>query len=511
MAVTRKNISFAQQIAIDRRNDPYAYGGNWNPFDRGQGDDCSGTVVDELDAALNGTTMAWSRHGLSTEDWRPPSMGGAADHTNGPFGTIMVDSPEQFPADAAVLIALHHGPGGGENSHMWCQVDKLKIETNGDDGTVLNDGVHFTDDVLDVHTVDGANGQYGANNWWYLPGPIIEDGTPTPTGPSPTGAVLAPVGEAPDTLWADVSEFQVPVDDSYAQATYTDQDQQWPYRWISIRSNDGDHIDDHFTENYQWCVTACQNGWLDGFFVYFYWRPGSADVDTHMQLVQDQGGPHPKMVSMMDVESGGNPGGDQSSELNDEYTRLTTWLGDERRVVGYANINDEKTMWQTKPIPNTPFIIAAYGANPNDATVYKFAHQYTDGQGYGGGLPEGAPPFGNCDMNSADGLSPSQLASILGVGDNTAAPAPDPTPPAGPGPAYPGQPEWLQGMSDRQVLDLLAVQALGPEGKGWPQGGADTQAIADLEVKVAAGGPLSPVDIVSWMKHHVSTHKNPTP
>ena len=30
-------------------------------------------------------------------------------------------------------------------------------------------------------------------------------------------------------------------------------------------------------------------------------------------------------------------------------------------------------------------------------------------------MPEGAPPFGNCDVNSADGLSPEQFAQALGI------------------------------------------------------------------------------------------------
>lgn len=474
MAVSRKNLSFAQQIAIDRRGDDYDYGGNWDPFDRRTGTDCSGCVVDELDAAINGTGMAWTRHGLSTEDWRPPSMGGNADLNNGPFGTVMVDSPDQLPADAAVLLAFHHGPGGGANSHTWCQVGGLKVETNGDVGTVLNDGVHFRDDVLDVHAVDSP-GHYGANNWWYLPGPIIEDGTPIPTAPSGTDAPPpAPAGEAPDTLFADVSEFQVPVDDSYAQASYTDRGQQWPYRWISIRSNDGDHVDANFAANYAWCVKACGNGWLDGFIVYFYWRPGSSDVDTHMQLVNEAGGPHPKMVSMMDVESGGNPGGDASLELNAEYFRLGNWLGDQRRVIGYANVDDERTMWQTKPIPNTPFILAGYGSNPSESSVYKIAHQYTDGQGYGGGLPEGAPPFGNCDMNSADGLSPTQLAKILGVGDTVQpapVPSPDPSPAPAPDPAAPIDPE----------AEILAQTRGRWEMLGWQ---TDVEALAQIRDKV---------------------------
>lgn len=45
----------------------------------------------------------------------------------------------------------------------------------------------------------------------------------------------------------------------------------------------------------------------------------------------------------------------------------------------------------------------------------KVAHQYTDGNGHGGGLPDGAPPFGNCDMNSADGLDSNQFAVACGI------------------------------------------------------------------------------------------------
>lgn len=424
---TRKNLSFGQQVAIDRRGDDYVYGGNWDPFNQATGTDCSGCVVDMLDAALNGTSMAWTRHGLSTEDWRPPSMGGGANPNNGPFGTVMVNDPSQFPANAAVLIAFHHGPGGGENSHTWCQVDKLKVETNGDDGTVLNDGVHFLDTVLDVHTIDSGS-TYGANSWWYLPGPIVEDGTPIPTAPS--GTAPAAPGDAPDTLWADVSEFQAPVTADYWAATYPDQGGTYNYRWLSIRSNDGDHVDLNFSKNYQECVRACNAGEADGFFVYYFWHPGSDAVNNHMSLVKSLGGPHPRMVSMIDLETGnGNAGTDQSSTLDNDYFTLGGWLGDQRRVVGYANVSDEKTLWQTKPVANVPMILAAYGSNPSDSTVYKFAHQYTDGEGYGGGLPEGAPPFGDCDMNSADGLSPSQLANILGVGPSTPVPAPPDAPP----------------------------------------------------------------------------------
>ena len=57
---------------------------------------------------------------------------------------------------------------------------------------------------------------------------------------------------------------------------------------------------------------------------------------------------------------------------------------------------------------------ASYGSNPGYPG--KIAHQYTNGEGYGGGLPEGCPPFGKCCMDSADGLTPEQYAAACGIG-----------------------------------------------------------------------------------------------
>lgn len=481
MTATRKNISFAEQVVIDRHRDPYVYGGNWDPFDRQTGTDCSGAVTDILDAASNGTAMEWTRHGLSTESWRPPSMGGAANPANGPFGTVMVNSPDQLPADAAVWVAFHHGPGGGANSHTWCQIAPasggLKTETMGgnntlpDGGTVIWNGTDFTDDCLDVHTVDGVNGQYGANNWWYLPGPVVEDGTPVPHQPSGVGPPADP-GEAPDTLWADVSEFQTKLDQSYFAATYQDKGQgPFPFRVISIRTNDGDHMDANFAANYAAAKAAADAGQCEVIIVYYYWRPGTDAVNNHMAAVQANGGPHPKHVSMIDLESGGNPGGDKSGQVNSDYQTLSQWLGSEKRVIGYANLNDLRTMWQFHPAA-VPMILAGYGSNPNDPSVFKIGHQYTDGTGYGDGLPEGAPPFGNCDMNSADGFSPSQLATALGVSDAAAPiPVPDPTPVPPPGPAEPPTfDQWRASASDHDLLDWL-VQQVGPGEDGWASTG----------------------------------------
>ncbi|MFF0498523.1 hypothetical protein ACFYU5_19110 [Nocardia aobensis] len=207
-------------------------------------------------------------------------------------------------------------------------------------------------------------------------------------------------------FFADVSEFQCPVDDSY------------PYRIFSFRSNDGTYEDHNFEANYRWATAAADAGRLDAIICYFYWRANWSDtVATHIRKVESAGGPHPKMISMIDLESGGNPEGDQSDGVNHTYWALTDWLGTThdvgtRRVIGYANRDDFNNMWPTRP-DGLLMIGAGYGENPN--LPGQIAHQYTDGQGYGGGLPEGAPPFGNCDMNSADGLSSTDFAAKCGI------------------------------------------------------------------------------------------------
>ena len=108
-AVLRANVDFAKHILTDRVGNDYVYGGNWSPTNKSVGTDCSGLVVDICDAVRNGPTMKWSRHGMSTETWRPIEVG----QTGTIFNTVCVASPKDFPPDAVVKIAIHHGPGGG--------------------------------------------------------------------------------------------------------------------------------------------------------------------------------------------------------------------------------------------------------------------------------------------------------------------------------------------------------------------------------------------------------------
>ena len=123
--------------------------------------------------------------------------------------------------------------------------------------------------------------------------------------------------------------------------------------------------------------------------------------------------PHPKMAVMLDVESwGGQLSGDQSAGINAAYEAVGAFIGSTAKVIGYGNVSDLNTLWPNKP-PGIRLVIAAYGNNP--PYPGKVAHQYTDGSGYGGGLPEGAPPFGRCDMNSADGLTATEYAGACGI------------------------------------------------------------------------------------------------
>ncbi|MCV7100962.1 hypothetical protein H7I01_11270 [Mycobacterium palustre] len=276
-----------------------------------------------------------------------------------------------------------------------------------------------------------------------------------------------------DTLFADVSEFQCPVDDSY------------PYQVLSIRVSDGDYRDHNFAQNYAWMRQALDSGRLKMGIVYTYVRPQTwqPNADTVKSMIDENGGLHPRVALMLDVESGDNPGGDQSAAINALYWNLADYAGNPARIIGYGNTYDLNTMWPIKP-RGLRLIIAAYGANPDYPG--KIAHQYTDGQGYGGGLPEGCPPFGDCDMNSADGLSADDLAALCGIT------TPDP------GAETPTQTGVLMALTGDEQAELLAKvrdiwdQMRGPGGQGWPQLGQNAQ-----------GENLTPVDAIAAIKNDI--------
>uniref|UniRef100_A0AAU8GQ70 Lysin A n=1 Tax=Mycobacterium phage Pharb TaxID=3136626 RepID=A0AAU8GQ70_9VIRU len=370
---TRANVEAAKALVVARLGDRYAYGGMFSPTNLKQGTDCSGVWNDVLGMVVGRFQWGREAEGATTESYRYIPIGGV-----GPFGTIRVASPADIPADAIVKLAFHHEGNGGASSHMWGELDGMRIESASDPKGLCTQPTAW--EITNPY----------ANAWAYLPGPIVEDGSPV------TGL------EPPDTLYADVSEWQVPCSDAYTDAGY---------RVICIRSNDGTYRDKDWPTNYPWAKAAADDGRLSMFLVYFVWRPNwQAAVDT---LKSQVGEPHPRMAVMIDVESwGGQITGDQSDGINAAHAQIAEWLGDPRRVIGYGNTGDLNSLWPRKP-DGLRLVLAAYGSNPSYPG--KIAHQYTNGQGYGGGLPEGAPPFGNCDMNSADGLTATAFAAALGI------------------------------------------------------------------------------------------------
>ncbi|MBO0884389.1 MAG: hypothetical protein J2P17_29475 [Mycobacterium sp.] len=263
------------------------------------------------------------------------------------------------------------------------------------------------------------------------------------------------------TLFADVSQFQPPVDDSY------------PYPVLSIRVCDGTYVDPNFAQNYAWMRAALDSGKLMFGIVYTYVRPATwqSNADTLTATIDANGGLHPRVALMLDVESGdGNGSADQSYAINSLYNALAEY-GGAVGIIGYGNTGDLDAMWPNKP-PGIRLIIAAYGSDPDYPG--KIAHQYTDGTGYGAasGLPDGAPPFGACDMNSADGLTPQQFAAACGITTG-----------------------GLMALTDDEQTELLSKtrdiwdQLRGPAGAGWPQLGQD-----------AAGNNLTPVDALAAVK-----------
>jgi hypothetical protein len=197
-----------------------------------------------------------------------------------------------------------------------------------------------------------------------------------------------------DTRWADVSEHQPPVDDSY------------PHPVLAFRSNDGTYHDKVCGQNLAWAKAAADSGRLACFLVYLVYYPNWQDGVAALQA--QVGTPHPGMVVMIDVESwGGTITGDQSAGINSQRDAIAAWLGDSRRVIAYGNKGDLRSLYPNRPA-DLELVVASYGSPPDVGFPGFVAQQYTD--------QEQCSPFGPCDMNVAPGLSPTDLAARLGVG-----------------------------------------------------------------------------------------------
>lgn len=259
-----------------------------------------------------------------------------------------------------------------------------------------------------------------------------------------------------DTLFADVSEWQVPVDDLY------------PYQVLSIRSNDGTYRDKHFATNYQWACDALNAGKLKALIVYCVYR--SNWEQTLATARATVGTPHPRMAMMIDVESwSGQITGDQSGGINGLYWGLADWLGNAARVIGYGNTGDLNSLWPHKP-PGIRLVVAAYGSNSDYPG--KIAHQFADNYN--------TPPFGPCDINSADGLDADAFCTAIGVGS-----APAPTPDSIPDMAFGQTSNDIRHLQDWCNHKLAAYSHLPVTGY---YGVMTTQVIAEFQRRAGITG-----------------------
>ena len=151
--VTRANVEATKAFIRARLGNPYVYGGALSENVR-QGTDCSEVWQTVLEMINGRWKQGRQSEGATTESYRYLPVGGV-----GPFGTVRVNNWRDIPGDAVVKLAFHHGPGGGANSHMWGELDGMKIESAGSKGLVTGDRAMSIDNP------------YG-NAWAYLPGPI---------------------------------------------------------------------------------------------------------------------------------------------------------------------------------------------------------------------------------------------------------------------------------------------------------------------------------------------------
>lgn len=200
MGPTRANVEATKQFIRERdiANAPYVYGGALTTNPR-VGTDCSEVWQTVLEMVHGRWKQGRQSEGATTESYRYIPIGGV-----GPFGTIRVASLRDIPANAAARLAFHHGPGGGANSHVWGDLDGLRIESAGSKGVVTGSSARPVEDGY-------------ANAWAYLPGPIDGiAGPPPPLGIGSTGPDVVALQQRLNGEGADLT-----VDGEYGPLTGT--------------------------------------------------------------------------------------------------------------------------------------------------------------------------------------------------------------------------------------------------------------------------------------------------
>lgn len=94
---------------------------------------------------------------------------------------------------------------------------------------------------------------------------------------------------------------------------------------------------------------ALDDGRLTFGIVYTYVRTASwaSNAETVKAMFAANGGLHSRVALMLDVESGGDPGGDHSDPINRLYWDMAGGCGNPARIIGYGDVGDLNRMWPT--------------------------------------------------------------------------------------------------------------------------------------------------------------------
>lgn len=202
----------------------------------------------------------------------------------------------------------------------------------------------------------------------------------------------------------------------------------YPHPFACWRIADGTFVDPLAKSNRDAARLLIGKGQMVGHMGYYVPRPSSTSTDAALQVIQSVvGKPDSYFALMQDVESwDGKIVGDHSTYFNDLHNKVANWLGNRKRVIGYANGNDYYTLWQ-RPPADLRIIGAGYGINPQ--LPGQIGWQYSDGDprwSVPAGWPRSTPSLGAVDQNYSD-LTPAQFAAALGLGVATPPPPPPPS------------------------------------------------------------------------------------
>lgn len=209
------------------------------------------------------------------------------------------------------------------------------------------------------------------------------------------------------TFWADGSIYQPVITSAY------------PYPKFGFRGDSGTDTDGHAPQNWAYCEDPSR---MPLPLTYAVFKPGQrAGI---MRRLRNTFGSDPSSTHLcaeIDMESGtqfAGPG-DHSAEANALASDLADWLGDQRRVQGYANGGDWAACWPTPP-SWMKRRLAKYSASAWPVLAGYYAVQYYGALPYGSppGFPRACAPFGSyVDMN----VTPRTISQILadyGIGED---------------------------------------------------------------------------------------------